>query len=47
MQFILISGIDMVSGTSNASTGAMEDISNALLILDKKIAVNSVWHYIS
>ena len=45
MQLVLASGLDIGSRASNASTGAMQDISNAALISAKKI-VNSVWYYI-
>ena len=46
MQFVLASGIDIGSRTSNTSTGAMQDLSNAALISAKQI-VNSVQYYIS
>ena len=35
MQFVLASGIDIRSRTSNTSTGAMQDLSNAALISAK------------
>ena len=40
IQFVLASGIDIRSRTSNTSTGAMQDISNAPLISAKKNVVN-------
>ena len=46
MQLVLASGIDISSRVSNASTGAMQNISHAALISATKI-VNSVRYYIS